>query len=103
MYYTQECYVERDDDEVVLSIEFDVSPLIRGRYSGPPEHCYPDEGGYAEVVKILCDGKPWDGELTTDEETGFCEDAYEKCMTEIAEAKADRYLDRDDYYDRYDY
>lgn len=29
-------------------VEFDIEPLILGRYGGPPENCYPDEGGYAD-------------------------------------------------------
>lgn len=26
----------------------DYEPLVKGRYSGAPENCYPDEGGYGE-------------------------------------------------------
>jgi hypothetical protein len=29
------------------AMEFEIEPLIRGRYCGPPESCYPDEGGSA--------------------------------------------------------
>ena len=28
--------------------KFEVEKLVRGRYSGPPEKCYPDEGGVVD-------------------------------------------------------
>lgn len=28
--------------------EVTVYPVVRGRYFGPPEQCYPDEGGFIE-------------------------------------------------------
>lgn len=28
--------------------EVTVYPVVRGRYYGPPEDCYPDEGGFIE-------------------------------------------------------
>lgn len=39
--------------EVPMEFEVNIEPFRRGRYTGPPEHCYPDEGGTAEIVKAL--------------------------------------------------
>lgn len=33
--------------------EYDYIPGIPGRYSGPPEHCFPDEPPELEPVKLL--------------------------------------------------
>jgi len=29
-------------------IEYTIEPLVPGKYYGPPENCYPDDGGYAD-------------------------------------------------------
>ncbi len=41
-----------------LTFEAEViyEPVIPGRYSGPPEDCYPDEGGTVEFESLTCDG-----------------------------------------------
>ena len=96
MNYKQTFYVERDNEEVVLEVEFDVYPLVRGRYDGPPENCYPDEGGYAEITNVFVDSKKrvlWDDELTRDEEIRISEEAYENCMLEAREELADRHIE----------
>jgi hypothetical protein len=31
--------------------KFDVEPYIAGRTSGPPENCYPPEGGFADIAE----------------------------------------------------
>lgn len=36
--------------EVEIEVEVDYSPGISGRYSGPPEDCYPDEPSCAEII-----------------------------------------------------
>jgi len=55
---------DADGDTVVLTIRGEVEPFQQGRTSGPPEFCYPDEGGCASIVAILDeDGKVWAGEL----------------------------------------
>lgn len=30
--------------------EFDVEPFVQGNLSGPPEQCFPDEGGFAVLT-----------------------------------------------------
>ena len=34
-----------------IHVEADITPLDPGRTYGPPEDCYPPEGGYAEITK----------------------------------------------------
>lgn len=51
-----------DDDtghEETLEVTGDVTPLRRGRYSGPAHLCYPDEGGEVELTRVVR-FPPWD-------------------------------------------
>ena len=86
--HTIEITVERDEVEFELEVSGYVEPLVRGKYFGPPENCYPDEGGYAEIETILCEGKPWTGELTK-EERERAEEALSQCAEEDAEDAAE--------------
>ena len=36
--------------------EVDYLPITPGRFSGPPEHCYPDEGGEIEILTLTHEG-----------------------------------------------
>ena len=31
------------------TFESDITPFQKGQYYGPPENCYPEEGGYARI------------------------------------------------------
>ncbi len=64
--YTTKMTVVRGEDEFEVEVTGDVAPIIPGRYSGPPEDCYPDEGGEVESLSASLDGKPF--ELTAEEE-----------------------------------
>jgi len=33
------------------NFEADIEPFQKGVYSGPPENCFPDEGGYAVITE----------------------------------------------------
>ena len=57
--------IENDKGEVVetLDCEAEFAPVVRGRYEGPPEHCYPDEGGELEGLTVRVGRR----ELTPDE------------------------------------
>lgn len=97
--HTQEFSVEREvggeTEEITLKIEFEVYPFVPGRMSGPPEMCYPDEGGFAEINKVMTETEDeWDGELTDKEEERFCTAAYESWCE-----SADDDLDLDEYDD----
>jgi|SRR5690606_11873240 len=105
----KEFYVERtiedEEHELTLKITFDVEPFREGRRFGPPEHCYQDEGGTAEVKEILLvkeDGteEKWGGELTTKEEREFCQLAYKSWAKEMEERCAEEAIER--YESRFD-
>lgn len=75
-----------------------IEPFVRGKYSGPPETCYPDEGGYAEVSALTCNGANamflMDSELK-DEIEGAVYDAAEKAAEHARqEAQADAAAER---------
>jgi len=41
--------------EIDLQVEYNYSPMVPGRYSGPPEDCYPDEPPEVEILRVRCD------------------------------------------------
>jgi hypothetical protein len=43
------------DDETEVTVEYTISPYDPGNTSGPPELCYPPEGGEVEIVKVFSD------------------------------------------------
>lgn len=112
--YTLEFNVERNvNGEIVeynLEAECEVEPFIPGRFHGPPEKCYPDEGGRAyidgSIMVVDEDGnrEPWDGALTKAELNNAEERAY--CYWSEESAGEDPDVDDDvvdyDYLDRYD-
>ena len=86
MNETATIYVCRDipgkgECEFELTVHGDVEPYVAGRLYGPPEKCYPAEGGYATLtgVFITVDGvkKRWTGKLTSREEDMAEETLYE--------------------------
>ena len=65
MQLTQEVY---PFDEYTFIIEYDYTPPQRGRYSGPPEDCYPDEPEELEITSVKLRDCPFvapDTELMT--------------------------------------
>lgn len=40
------------DDDTEISIEYTQTPYDPGRTYGPPEDCYPPEGGEVEIEKV---------------------------------------------------
>lgn len=47
--------VYQDDDSELL-IEYTRTPYDPGRLSGPPEDCYPPEGGDVEIINVYAIG-----------------------------------------------
>lgn len=89
---------EDEETEIELTVQGSVEPFVPGRYHGPPERCYPDEGGDAEVCAVLLAGKPWDGELTdreTDEAKRLLRQAEADARESYDESRAEEaYEDR---------
>lgn len=106
-YFTLERDVDGETVEYELEVECYIEPFVRGRYSGPPENCYPDDGGFAEIESPVYaldeDGKRslWDGTLTSAEKAKVEKDAYESWLNDIDEPDPD--VDEEvGHYDSYD-
>lgn len=50
----------RGDDEIELTVEYSLAPYDPGVSWGPPEDCYPPEGGDVEDMAITLDGDPFE-------------------------------------------
>jgi hypothetical protein len=77
-------------EELVLTIT-GRSYFYPGKFYGPPEECYPDEGD-TEIISITWNGKPFPWDLTPEEE----EAVLEQISSEVSE---DEGPDPDEYYD----
>lgn len=44
-----------ENGEVTLCFDCYVTPYDPGRTSGPPERCYPPEGGFEECSRVYCE------------------------------------------------
>ncbi len=60
--------------ELLLEVTGDVEPYVAARIYGPPDSWHPSEGGEVDITAITLDGKPWDGELTQEEQARAEED-----------------------------
>lgn len=58
--------VERGDDAIEIQVHFNMSRYIPAKIWGPPEDCYPAEGGAVEDIWARKDGRPF--YLTEEEE-----------------------------------
>jgi len=45
-------------EDTPVTVEFDSTPYDPGRISGPPEYCYPPEGGECEITAVYFAGLP---------------------------------------------
>jgi hypothetical protein len=48
--------------EVLVRLEFEIEPHQPGQLSGPPEACYPDEGGFARLYRATIGEHAYDAE-----------------------------------------
>jgi hypothetical protein len=98
--FTFDFIVERDSETVNLRAEFDIEPFIPGRLSGPPEYCYPNEGGFAtvsgDILEVNEDGSTqvWNDYLTVSEIHDIECSAYDRWQSDS---------ELDDYECDYDY
>lgn len=65
---------------LTFDAEVSYSPMIPGRYSGPPENCYPDEPAELEILSLTCEGK--DAMFLLE---STCEEDIEQAAYEAAE------------------
>ena len=79
---------------LTLTAEVDYEPFQRGVYSGPPENCYPDEGGYAEITKLECAGKDALFLLDSDHADDINEAAYQACCGDVESMREQAEEDR---------
>lgn len=96
---TDEYRLLRDDDDPEREEELELeiqgrSYYQEGRYYGPPENCYPDEGE-TEILSITWNGKkfPWD---LTDKEIEKAEEQISMAVQEDEGPDPDDYYDEDD-------
>lgn len=85
--------------EVEVSVSGDVSPVREGRFSGPPELCYPSEGGDVDITGCWANGQPFElfgreFEIASDALWKAANDAWEAAAEDAAVA---RHEARQDY------
>lgn len=85
-------YLHDNDDGVrlvTLNIEFTQSQFYPGRYFGPPELCYPDDGGEIEITNLSLHAVEYVGDdletyktldTMTDEEKNATRAEYQKML-----------------------
>jgi hypothetical protein len=66
-----------DDSEVELEVEGYIEPLTPARISGPPEDCYPEEGGFAEISRVTVVDTGDAFETTKEQDEALSEALYE--------------------------
>ena len=83
---------------VYFEVEFEGTPFRPARTYGPPEDCYPAEGGEAEILAIRLDGNDLMGMLTDKVETLILEDLTQYLCSDVkvdeVACEADREFDR---------
>lgn len=86
-----------------VTVDYHFSPFSPGRYSGPPEHCYPDEPAELDITSIN-----WDSPLgMVDILPLLSQDEFEIIHDELFEIICDEHAEVDepepDYPDPNDY
>jgi hypothetical protein len=99
-FFASEAVPTDDDFEyeyqlIMLQVE-GRSYFESGRYSGPAENCYPDEGETEITLVKGPDGKDWEDQLTESEKDSI----IEKIQEEVIDSSDGP--DPDDYMDDYD-
>ena len=69
--------------------EIDFEPLVPARISGPPEDCYPAEGGYATICTLKCDASDASFLLESDLEDALNDAAYAACVAQLESDRED--------------
>jgi len=93
MNYIAEIEHEIDGIPFVIGVTYWES-FVPGYISGPPEDCYPDEGGYGEwtIIKVTGQPYPW-----------FQKQLTSSSIKEIDQIVYDYMEDRSNFSDDFDY
>lgn len=51
------CTIERGEDQIDIDVEYSLTRFYPAKTYGPPEDCYPAEGGEIEELTAYLDGK----------------------------------------------
>lgn len=73
-------YPDGSETETVYEIECYLTPYDPGRTYGPPEKCYPPEGGECEILSVKLNGvevKDWEKSIDKDMEEAIAVAAVE--------------------------
>ena len=74
---------------LTFTAECDYQPYVRGYIAGPPEDCYPDEGGAATITALSCNWKDASFLLGSDICEALDEAAYKACVEQSASDRDD--------------
>jgi hypothetical protein len=89
--------VEMALGDATVLVEYEYSPGRPGRYSGPPERCYPDEPAELCVLNVLING------CMVDAQECVAPDVLERWEQQIADSEIEAAADQDegpeDHYD----
>jgi len=77
-----------------FSAEVDYEPYIPARISGPPEDCYPAEGGNCEITSLTRNGQPADFLLESDIADDLNEAAFAACEESLQSQREEAEEDR---------
>ena len=78
-------YIERGDEEIELSVIYDVSEFIPARLYG--DYPQPAEGGEVEIISVKCDGAEFG--LYPHEEAALQQACEERAGSDIEEERAE--------------
>ncbi len=83
-----------DEVEIEIAVFGDYEPFVPARVSGPPEDCYPSEGGYAQDVYAVFDDEGNDRLIPlTKEELDSFEEPMAQAIMDCEEAAYERAME----------
>ena len=74
--------------------EADYERLVPARISGPPENCYPAEGGCTDITALTVYGADASFLLESDLADALADAAYEACTEQVASDRESAQEDR---------
>ena len=93
-HVTASLIIKRTEFDIDLEVEGSVEPIVHGYYSGPPERCFPDEGGDVEIETVKCRGCGQAVELTPEEQRLAEDTLYKEAAKEWEIAAEDAAMSR---------